>query len=47
MTHWLEQGAEETKKVMLGRPGNNVKVGIVGVPNVGKSRWAEVCGVRS
>jgi hypothetical protein len=22
---------------MLGRPGNNVKIGIVGVPNVGKS----------
>jgi len=29
---------EEPKKAMLiGRPGNNVKVGIVGMPNVGKS----------
>lgn len=34
---------EEPKKVMLGRPGNNVKVGIVGVPNVGKSRWVVHC----
>lgn len=32
------KGEEAPKKVMLGRPGNNVKVGIVGVPNVGKSR---------
>lgn len=29
---------EPQKRAMLGRPGNNVKVGIVGVPNVGKSR---------
>jgi obg-like ATPase 1 len=31
---------EETpKRVYLGRPGNNVKIGIVGVPNVGKSTF--------
>jgi len=28
---------EEEKKVMLGRPGNNLKSGIVGLANVGKS----------
>jgi GTPase SAR1 family protein len=27
------------KKVVLGRPGNNVKMGIVGLPNVGKSTF--------
>ena len=27
----------EEKKIKLGRPGNNVKMGIVGLPNVGKS----------
>lgn len=26
-------------KVYLGRPGNNVKIGIVGLPNVGKSTF--------
>ncbi|CAM9261076.1 unnamed protein product, partial [Sphacelaria rigidula] len=43
-----KQGGDEPKKVTLGRPGNNVKVGIVGVPNVGKSRCAQSsrwCGV--
>jgi obg-like ATPase 1 len=25
------------KRVMLGRPSNNVAIGIVGLPNVGKS----------
>lgn len=30
---------EEPKKVILGRPGNNLKIGIVGVPNVGKSSF--------
>ncbi|ORX34300.1 P-loop containing nucleoside triphosphate hydrolase protein [Kockovaella imperatae] len=30
---------EETKKIMLGRPGNNLKVRIVGLPNVGKSSF--------
>ncbi|KAE9407782.1 hypothetical protein BT96DRAFT_809190 [Gymnopus androsaceus JB14] len=29
----------ETKKALLGRPGNNLKIGIVGVPNVGKSSF--------
>ncbi|CAK9781316.1 GTP-binding protein YchF [Cutaneotrichosporon oleaginosum] len=31
--------AVEEKKVILGRPGNNLKIGIVGVPNVGKSSF--------
>jgi len=30
---------EPEKKVLLGRPGNNLKTGIVGVPNVGKSSF--------
>ncbi|EEB97772.1 hypothetical protein MPER_02840 [Moniliophthora perniciosa FA553] len=30
-------GAE--KKTLLGRPGNNLKIGIVGLPNVGKSSF--------
>lgn len=29
--------AQEEKKIMLGRPGNNLKSGIVGLANVGKS----------
>jgi obg-like ATPase 1 len=29
--------ATEPPKVLLGRPGNNLKMGIVGLPNVGKS----------
>jgi len=29
--------AEEVEQLVLGRPGNNVKMGIVGLPNVGKS----------
>ena len=28
---------EEVKKSKLGRPGNTLKIGIVGLPNVGKS----------
>ena len=28
---------EEEKKVLLGRPGNSLKSGIVGLANVGKS----------
>lgn len=28
---------EEEKKIKLGRPGNTLKIGIVGLPNVGKS----------
>lgn len=30
---------EDDKKVILGRPGNNLKIGIVGLPNVGKSSF--------
>ncbi|WWC66351.1 GTP-binding protein YchF [Kwoniella pini CBS 10737] len=30
---------EETKRVILGRPSNNLQIGIVGVPNVGKSSF--------
>ena len=30
---------EPVKKVLLGRPGNHVKMGIVGLPNVGKSTF--------
>lgn len=40
----LLQGDEAPKSVMLGRPGNNVKVGIVGVPNVGKSSFFNILG---
>lgn len=29
-------------KILLGRPGNNVKMGIVGLPNVGKSTFFNV-----
>ncbi|KAJ7454837.1 P-loop containing nucleoside triphosphate hydrolase protein [Mycena latifolia] len=31
--------AAAEKKTLLGRPGNNLKIGIVGVPNVGKSSF--------
>ncbi|KAH9933656.1 P-loop containing nucleoside triphosphate hydrolase protein [Epithele typhae] len=31
--------ASPEKKTLLGRPGNNLKIGIVGVPNVGKSSF--------
>ncbi|KAJ3716214.1 P-loop containing nucleoside triphosphate hydrolase protein [Lentinula raphanica] len=34
-----KKAAQETKKVLLGRPGNNLKIGIVGLPNVGKSSF--------
>ena len=41
---------EEERVVLLGRPGNNVKMGIVGLPNVGKSSFFNVlcvsCSVR-
>lgn len=30
---------EPVKKVVLGRPTNNVKMGVVGLPNVGKSTF--------
>mmetsp|Transcript_2278 Transcript_2278/g.3802 ORF Transcript_2278/g.3802 Transcript_2278/m.3802 type:complete len:392 (+) Transcript_2278:77-1252(+) len=32
-----KKGEEAPKRVLLGRPSNNVKMGIVGLPNVGKS----------
>lgn len=35
---------EEVKKVMLGRPGNNVKIGFVGLPNIGKSSLFNLFG---
>ncbi|KIP10981.1 hypothetical protein PHLGIDRAFT_100248 [Phlebiopsis gigantea 11061_1 CR5-6] len=34
-----KKAAKEDKKTLLGRPGNNLKIGIVGVPNVGKSSF--------
>eukprot|EP01138_Halocafeteria_seosinensis_P015935 gb/GECG01016262.1/.p1 GENE.gb/GECG01016262.1/~~gb/GECG01016262.1/.p1 ORF type:complete len:398 (+),score=68.58 gb/GECG01016262.1/:1-1194(+) len=39
-----KKGKEEESKgpVLLGRPGNNVKMGIVGLPNVGKSTFFNV-----
>ncbi|KAL7423827.1 hypothetical protein Q5752_001411 [Cryptotrichosporon argae] len=36
-----KKGAEEAK-VRLGRPSNNLKIGIVGLPNVGKSSFFNV-----
>jgi ribosome biogenesis GTPase A len=32
-----KKASPEEKRPLLGRPGNNVKAGIVGLPNVGKS----------
>lgn len=31
--------ADQRTQILLGRPGNNLKIGIVGVPNVGKSSF--------
>merc|ERR1711991_201648 len=32
-----KKGGDDEKKVLFGRPGNHLKMGIVGLPNVGKS----------
>ena len=37
-----KKGAEEPERVLLGRPGNHLKMGIVGLPNVGKSTMFNV-----
>ncbi|KAI0364311.1 cytoplasmic protein [Pilatotrama ljubarskyi] len=37
-----KKAAAAEKKVLLGRPGNNLKIGIVGLPNVGKSSFFNV-----
>ncbi|KIM64260.1 hypothetical protein SCLCIDRAFT_15274 [Scleroderma citrinum Foug A] len=34
-----KKAAAQEKKVLLGRPSNNLKIGIVGLPNVGKSSF--------
>jgi obg-like ATPase 1 len=34
-----KKSAGPEKKILLGRPGNNLKIGIVGLPNVGKSSF--------
>ncbi|KAJ2137254.1 hypothetical protein IW139_003953 [Coemansia sp. RSA 353] len=34
-----KKGAPAEEKVQLGRPGNNLKIGVVGLPNVGKSTF--------
>eukprot|EP00948_MAST-09A_sp_MAST-9A-sp1_P002752 g2752.t1 len=37
-----KKGSDVSRRVILGRPGNNLKVGIVGLPNVGKSSFFNV-----
>ncbi|EJD49691.1 cytoplasmic protein [Auricularia subglabra TFB-10046 SS5] len=37
-----KKAAQPEKKVILGRPSNNLKVGVVGLPNVGKSSFFNV-----
>ncbi|THG99741.1 hypothetical protein EW026_g2665 [Hermanssonia centrifuga] len=37
-----KKAAAQEKKTLLGRPGNNLKIGIVGMPNVGKSSFFNV-----
>lgn len=37
-----KKAAVQEKKALLGRPSNNLKVGIVGLPNVGKSSFFNV-----
>ncbi|KAF8899877.1 P-loop containing nucleoside triphosphate hydrolase protein [Gymnopilus junonius] len=34
-----KKAAQQEKKTLLGRPSNNLKIGIVGLPNVGKSSF--------
>ncbi|VDC03649.1 unnamed protein product [Peniophora sp. CBMAI 1063] len=34
-----KKAAQPEKKILLGRPSNNLKIGIVGLPNVGKSSF--------
>ena len=34
-----KKGATLVQKPLLGRPSNNLKMGIVGLPNVGKSSF--------
>ena len=38
-THTLQAVEEHVRQVRFGRPGNSLKIGIVGVPNVGKSSF--------
>ncbi|EAU85656.2 cytoplasmic protein [Coprinopsis cinerea okayama7 len=37
-----KKAAQPEKKALLGRPSNNLKIGIVGLPNVGKSSFFNV-----
>lgn len=37
-----KKGEEPPKKPLIGRVGTNLKVGIVGIPNVGKSTFFNV-----
>ena len=39
-----KKAAVEEAAPKLGRPSNNVKIGIVGVPNVGKSSFFNLMG---
>jgi GTPase involved in cell partitioning and DNA repair len=32
-----KKGSQKEEKILLGRPSNNLKIGVVGLPNVGKS----------